>query len=237
MTKKRNPVNQKIKLLFFLTPLVMILTMVLVHFIFNVSLFSNNDSTNWATSVIEMGIGTSITIAILIYSNNQLKKSEEQQEKITGLVLSIQNIEQRHERREKKRLNIFSCRIMTNLETMLYSHHELRQKLTGYLEKSTEENKRNIVLSIRENLDVKEHFAVLQIKSDIEYIGELFEDPLLGQNIITQCNDYEKTLKNIDDVDWKKDTIMLKIATIDSQVEELTSILDRIKKEIMTKPE
>lgn len=234
---RTSPLNQKIKLLFLLTPLVMVLTMFLVHFIFNVSLFSNNDSTNWATSVIEMGIGTSITIAILIYSNNQLKKSEEQQEKITELVLSIQNIEQRHEKREKKRLSVFSCRIMTNLETMIHSHCELRQRLTEYLEKNTEENKQRAVLSIRKNLNVKEHFAVLQIKSDIEYIGELFEDPLLGQDIIIQCKDYEKTLESIADEDWKKDTIMLKIATVNIQVKELTLVLDRIKKEITTKPE
>src|SRR3989344_2934772 len=125
--KKKNSLNQKIKLLFILTPIVMILTMFITHLIFNVPLFSNNDSTNWTTSVVETGIGTSITIAILIYSNNQQRRSEEQQEKITELVLNIQNIEQRHDERERKRLTVFSHRIISNLETIRQNHHELRQ--------------------------------------------------------------------------------------------------------------
>ncbi|MBI2111674.1 MAG: hypothetical protein HYT44_04815, partial [Nitrosarchaeum sp.] len=67
--------------------------------------------------MIETGIGASITIAILIYSNNQQRRSEEQQEKIAELVLNIQNIEQRHDERERKRLTVFSHRIISNLET------------------------------------------------------------------------------------------------------------------------
>ncbi|MDP3780657.1 MAG: hypothetical protein Q8Q69_05660, partial [Nitrosopumilaceae archaeon] len=98
-----------------MTPVVMFLTIFVTHLIFNAPLFSDSDSTNWTTSVVETGIGASITIAILIYSNNQQRRSEEQQEKIAGLVLSIQNIEQRHYEREKKRLTVFSHRAISNL--------------------------------------------------------------------------------------------------------------------------
>ncbi|MCE9616843.1 MAG: hypothetical protein K8Q88_00565 [Nitrosarchaeum sp.] len=230
--KKKNPVNQKIKILFILTPIVMILTMFLTHLIFNVPLFSNNDSTNWTTSVVETGIGTSITIAILIYSNNQLKKSEEQQEKITELVLNIQNIEQRNYKREQKRLKVFSYRIITNLEVILNNHYELRQELENYINKGTEEIKQSIILSSRKNLEIMEYFTILHIKSDIAYIGELFEDPLLGQSIVNQCNDYKKILKNIkDDSDWKNDALLMKISVINSQVEGLVISIDKIKKE------
>ena len=162
--KKKNSLNQKIKLLFILTPIVMILTMFITHLIFNVPLFSNNDSTNWTTSVVETGIGTSITIAILIYSNNQLKKSEEQQEKITELVFNIQNIEQRNYEREQKRLKVFSYRIITNLEVILNNHYEIRQELEDYINNGTDENKQNIILSSGKKLEIIEYFTILHIK-------------------------------------------------------------------------
>lgn len=111
MQKGKNTINQKIKLLFFVTPVIMFVTILLVHLIIHAPLTLDDDSTNWITSVIETGIGTSITIAILIYSNNQQRRSEEQQEKIAELVLNIQNIEQRHDERERKRLTVFSHRI------------------------------------------------------------------------------------------------------------------------------
>ena len=234
--KKKNSINQKIKLMFILTPIVMILTMFITHLIFNVPLVSNNDSTNWTTSVVETGIGTSITIAILIYSNNQLKKSEEQQEKITELVLNIQNIEQRNYEREQKRLKVFSYRIITNLEVILNNHYEIKQELEDYINKGTDEIKQNIILSSGTKLEIIEYFTILHIKSDIVYIEELFEDPLLGQNIVNQCNDYKKILKNIkEDTDWEKDTILMKISVINSQVEVLTTSIDKIKKEINKK--
>ena len=214
----------------------MILTMFLTHLIFNVPLFSNNDSTNWTTSVVETGIGTSITIAILIYSNNQLKKSEEQQEKITELVLNIQNIEQRNYEREQKRLKVFSYRIITNLEVILNNHYELRQELEDYVNNSTDESKQNIIVSSRKNLEIIEYYTILHIKSDIAYVGELFEDPLLGQSIVNQCNDCKKTLKNIkEDSDWKNDALLIKISAISNQVEELTTSIVKIKKEINEK--
>src|SRR3972149_6584486 len=105
--KGKTAVNQEIRLLFYTTPVVVLLTIFLIHWIFNVSFFGDNDSTNWGTAIIEMGIGTSITIAILIYSTNQQRRSEEQQEKITELVSSIQNIEKQHYERERRRVNVF----------------------------------------------------------------------------------------------------------------------------------
>ncbi|MEK6971928.1 MAG: hypothetical protein AABW60_04195, partial [Thermoproteota archaeon] len=136
-------------------------------------MFSDNDSTNWTTSVVETAIGASITIAILIYSNNQQRRSEEQQEKIADLVSSIQNIEQRHYEREKKRLTVFSHRVISNFETIRQYHHALRNWLADYLNKDTEENKQNIILSSRKNWETIEHFSIPHIKNDIGYIGEL----------------------------------------------------------------
>ncbi|MBA0908270.1 MAG: hypothetical protein ITD33_04140 [Nitrosarchaeum sp.] len=89
MQKRKNSINKKIKLLFFATPIVMFLTIFFVHLIFNAPITISDDSTNWSTSIIETGLGLSVTIAILIYSNNQQRRSEEQQEKIAELVLNI----------------------------------------------------------------------------------------------------------------------------------------------------
>ncbi len=147
MQKGKNTINQKIKLLFFVTPVIMFVTILLVHLIIHAPLTLDDDSTNWITSVIETGIGTSITIAILIYSNNQQRRSEEQQEKIAELVLNIQNIEQRHDERERKRLTVFSHRIISNLETILQNHYDLREGLADHLKETTEENKQNIIIS------------------------------------------------------------------------------------------
>lgn len=173
MQKRKNSINQKIKLLFFVTPAFMFLTIFLTHLIFNVPLVIYGDSTNWITSVIETGIGASITIAILIYSNNQQRRSEEQQEKITELVLNIQNIEQQHDQREKKRLTVFSHRIISNLETIRQNHYELKQGLTDHLKNNAEESKQRIILSSRRNLDSIVYFIIPNIKSDIGYIGDL----------------------------------------------------------------
>ncbi|MBA0908271.1 MAG: hypothetical protein ITD33_04145 [Nitrosarchaeum sp.] len=41
------------------------------------------------------------------------------------------------------------------------------------------------------------YFIILNIQSDIGYIGELFEVPLLGKSITSQCIEYEMMLKNI----------------------------------------
>lgn len=235
--KKNSSINQKIKLLFFVTPVVMFLTIYFTHLVFNAPLFSDRDSTNWTTSVIETGIGASITIAILIYSNNQQRRSEEQQEKIADLVLSIQNIEQRHYEREKKRLTVFSHRIISNLETILQYHHALRNWLSDYLNRSAEENKQNIILSSRKNWEIIEYFSIPHIKSDIGYIGELFQDPLLAKNIINQCNSYGTVLKDVqEEFDWKNETILMKISAIDNQIEVLTTAIDRVKKEIIENP-
>src|SRR3989338_2145795 len=190
MQKGKNSINQKIKLLFFVTPIIMFLTILFVHLIIRAPITLYDDSTNWITSVIETGIGASITIAILIYSNNQQRRSEEQQEKIAELVLNIQNIEQRHDERERKRLTVFSHRIISNLETIRQNHHELRQGLTDYLNNNTEENKQSIILPSKKNLESIAYFIIPNIKSDIGYIGDLFEDPLLSKNIINQCNEY-----------------------------------------------
>jgi len=236
MQKRKNSINQKIKLLFFVTPVIMFLTVFLVHLIVHAPLILDGDSTNWITSVIETGIGTSITIAILIYSNNQQRRSEEQQEKIAELVLNIQNIEQRHDERERKRLTVFSHRIISNLETIRQNHHELRQGLTAYLNNNTEENKQSVILPSKKNLDSIVYFIIPNIKSDIGYIGDLFEDPLLSKSIITQCNEYGTLLKNIEgSFDWNKDAIMMKISLIDDQVKVLTTTIEKIKKEIAEK--
>lgn len=238
MIQKRNSsVNQKIKLLFFVTPVVMFLTIFVTHLIFNAPLFSDNDSTNWTTSVVETAIGASITIAILIYSNNQQRRSEEQQEKIADLVSSIQNIEQRHYEREKKRLTVFSHRVISNLETIRQYHQALRNWLADYLNKDTEENKQNIILSSRRNWETIEYFSIPHIKSDIGYIGELFQDPLLAKNIISQCNSYGTMLKDVQEkFEWKNDTILMKISAIDNQIKVLTTAIDKVKKEIAENP-
>ena len=236
MKRGKNSINQKIKLLFFVTPVVMFLTILLVHLIIRAPLTIDDDSTNWITSVIETGIGTSITIAILIYSNNQQRRSEEQQEKIAELVLNIQNIEQRHDERERKRLTVFSHRIISNLETIRENHHELRQSLTDYLNNNTEENKQSVILPSKKNLDSIIYFIIPNIKSDIGYIGDLFEDPLLSKSIISQCNDYGTLLKNIEESsDWNKDPLLMKISLIDNQIKVLTTTIDSIKKEISEK--
>ncbi len=236
MQKRKNSINQKIKLLFFVTPAFMFLTIFLTHLIFNAPLVIYGDSTNWITSVIETGIGASITIAILIYSNNQQRRSEEQQEKIAELVLNIQNIEQQHDQREKKRLTVFSHRIISNLEAIRQNHYELKQGLTDHLKNNTEESKQRIILSSRKNLDSIVYFIIPNIKSDIGYIGDLFEDPLLGKNIIYQCNEYGTMLKHIENnFDWNNNSLLKKISLIDSQIEVLTNTIDKIKKEIHEK--
>ena len=235
MQKEKNSINQKIKLLFFVTPVIMFLTVFAVHLLFNAPIVISDDSTNWLTSVIETGIGTSITIAILIYSNNQQRRSEEQQEKIAELVLNIQNIEQRHEERERKRLVVFSHRIISNLETIRQNHHDLRQGLTTYLNNNSEENKQNVILSAKKNLESIVYFLIPNIKSDIGYIGDLFEDPLLGKSIINQCNEYGIMLKNIESYNWNKDFLLIKVSSIDDQINVLTSMIDKIKKEINEK--
>lgn len=231
--KEKTTVNQKIRLLFYATPVVVLLTIFLIDWIFNVSFFSDNDSTNWGTSIIEMGIGTSITIAILIYSSNQQRRSEEQQEKITELVSNIQNIEKQQYERERKRLMVFSQRIISNLESTQQYHSALKNWLTDYLNNDTEENKQNIILPSRRNWETIEHFFIPHIKSDLGYIGELFQDPLLSKNIISQCNSYGTMLKDVqENFDWKKDTVLMKISAIDRQVDALTTAIDGIKKEI-----
>lgn len=236
MQKGKNTINQKIKLLFFVTPVIMFVTILLVHLIIHAPLTLDDDSTNWITSVIETGIGTSITIAILIYSNNQQRRSEEQQEKIAELVLNIQNIEQRHDERERKRLTVFSHRIISNLETILQNHYDLREGLTDHLKETTEENKQNIIISSKKNLESIMYFIIPNIKSDIGYIGDLFEDPLLSKTIITQCNEYGTLLKNIEErSDWNKDPLLMKISLIDNQIKILTNTIDKIKQEISEK--
>ena len=231
--KEKTTVNQEIKLLFYATPVVVLLTIFLIHWIFNVSFFSDNDSTNWGTSIIEMGIGTSITIAILIYSNNQQRRSEEQQEKITELVSNIQNIEKQHYERERKRLMVFSQRIISDLESTRQYHSSLKNLLADYINNDTEENKQNIILSSRRNWETIEHFFIPHIKSDLGYIGELFQEPLLSKNIINQCNRYGTMLKDIqENFDWKNDTILRKISAIDKQIDTLTTAIDGIKKEV-----
>jgi hypothetical protein len=232
--KEKIEVNQKIRLLFYATPVVVLLTIFLIYWIFNVSFFSDNDSTNWGTSIIEMGIGTSITIAILIYSNNQQRRSEEQQEKITELVSNIQNIEKQHYERERKRLMVFSQRIISNLESTRQYHFALKNWLTDYLNNDTEENKQNIILSSRRNWETIEHFFIPHIKNDLGYIGELFQDPLLSKNIINQCNSYGTMLKDVqENFDWKNDTVLMKISAIDKQIDILITTIDGIKKEVM----
>lgn len=232
--KEKTAVNQEIRLLFYATPVVVLLTIFLIHWIFNVSFFSDNDSTNWGTSIIEMGIGTSITIAILIYSNNQQRRSEEQQEKITELVSNIQNIEKQQYERERKRLMVFSQRIISNLESTRQYHSVLKNWLADYLNNDTEENKQNIILSSRRNWETIEHFFIPHIKSDLGYIGELFQDPLLSKNIINQCNSYGTMLKDVqENFDWKNDTVLMKISAIDRQIDTLTTAIDGIKKEVI----
>ena len=236
MQKRKNSLNQKIKLLFFVTPIIMFLTVFFVHFIFNTPIILSDDSTNWVSSVIETGLGTSITIAILIYSNNQQRRSEEQQEKIAELVLNIQNIEQRHDERENKRLTVFSHRIISNLETIRQNHYELKQDLTDYLNNAIEENKQKIILSSRKNFESAVYFIILNIKSDIGYIGELFEDPLLGKNVINQCNEYAMVLKDIQETfDWSNESLLMKILLIDNQIKILSDTIDIVKKEIIEK--
>ena len=231
--KEKTTVNQEIKSLFYATPVVVLLTIFLIHWIFNVSFFSDNDSTNWGTSIIEMGIGTSITIAILIYSNNQQRRSEEQQEKITEFVSNIQNIEKQHYERERKRLMVFSQRIISDLESTRQYHSSLKNLLADYINNDTEENKQNIILSSRRNWETIEHFFIPHIKSDLGYIGELFQEPLLSKNIINQCNRYGTMLKDIqENFDWKNDTILRKISAIDKQIDTLTTAIDGIKKEV-----
>ena len=235
MQKEKNSINQKIKLLFFVTPVIMFFTVFAVHLLFNAPIIISDDSTNWLTSVIETGIGTSITIAILIYSNNQQRRSEEQQEKIAELVFNIQNIEQRHEEREIKRLMVFSHRVISNLETIRQNHHDLRQGLNTYLNDNSEENKQNVILSTKKNLESIVYFLIPNIKSDIGYIGDLFEDPLLGKSIINQSNEYGIMLKNIESSNWNKDSLLIKVSSIDDQISVLTSMIDKIKKEISEK--
>ena len=80
------------------------------------------------------------------------------------------------------------------------------------------------------------YFIIPNIKSDIGYIGDLFEDPLLGKNIINQCNEYGTMLKDIqENFDWSNDSLLMKISLIDSQIEIFSTTIDKIKKEITEK--
>lgn len=80
------------------------------------------------------------------------------------------------------------------------------------------------------------YFIIPNIKSDIGYIGDLFEDPLLSKTIITQCNEYGTLLKNIEErSDWNKDPLLMKISLIDNQIKILTNTIDKIKQEISEK--
>jgi len=52
-----------------------------------------NDLSNWATLVVEIGIGSAITSSILIYTNHQKRKSDQQQDKISQLTSSLKRFE------------------------------------------------------------------------------------------------------------------------------------------------
>lgn len=122
------------------------------------------------------------------------------------------------------------------METILQNHYDLREGLADHLKETTEENKQNIIISSKKNLESIMYFIIPNIKSDIGYIGDLFEDPLLSKTIITQCNEYGTLLKNIEEIsDWNKDPLLMKISLIDNQIKILTNTIDKIKQEISEK--
>ena len=70
-------VGDRIILIFTITPLCIILFL-LIAALFQISPFDQNgDIANWATLVIEIGIGTAIGFSIFVYSNNKQRESDE----------------------------------------------------------------------------------------------------------------------------------------------------------------
>lgn len=66
-------------------------TILLVTLWANVPIKDNWDVSNWATLVVEIGIGGAIATSILLYSNSQQRKFKKQQEQITTLLKETKN--------------------------------------------------------------------------------------------------------------------------------------------------
>lgn len=210
-----------------------IVTLAIIRLQYQTDIVDSGDIRNWVSLVIEIGIGLIITLIILVYSDSQQKRSEIQQDKIAELILKVEKIQSEQHHREIKRKQSFGADALSYLKAIKSYHEILRLWLVDYLNKDTEESKDNIILSAKRNGETIEHFFVPHIIRDMKEIDELLDDPKLASQIIAQSQSFAIMFKDVQDKSrWQKDEILTEIVKIDSQIEMLSSDIERLEREI-----
>lgn len=118
----QNYTGFKIRMLLYLMPLVILIALVITANVLSIDITYDSDLANWATLVVEIGIGIAISLAILIHSNNQQKKFTEQQDKISNLVNEVKKLteEQKRFREGRHRWALVFLRLeLSNLHSLL----------------------------------------------------------------------------------------------------------------------
>ncbi|AJW71053.1 hypothetical protein [Nitrosopumilus adriaticus] len=91
--RERDPITAKISWVFIGIAVGIGVSLTVLSFSLQIPVKDGWDVANWATLVVEIGIGLAIASAILIYEGGKREKSQEQQDRITEILEEVKKIE------------------------------------------------------------------------------------------------------------------------------------------------
>jgi hypothetical protein len=109
--RERDPITAKISWVFVGISVGIGVALAVLSFSLQIPVKDGWDVANWATLVVEIGIGLAIASAILIYEGGKREKTQEQQDRITEILEEVRKIEdyqqkylqkEEHEKIQKK---------------------------------------------------------------------------------------------------------------------------------------
>ncbi len=102
MKREKDPITARISQVFIGISVGIGVTLIVISLGLQIPIKDGWDVANWATLVVEIGIGIAIASAILLYEGGKREKSQEQQNKIAELIEQTKKITSELERKTKK---------------------------------------------------------------------------------------------------------------------------------------
>lgn len=116
-----------IPLIFIYTAIGIMLTIVFIHYVAGVDYRDNNDIFNWVSLVVEIGIGSGITIAVWRYSKFQQRKTNKLISNINKITIKLDKIINEQDKLQKSRKQFLHESMFGNLISILISAYNISQ--------------------------------------------------------------------------------------------------------------
>jgi len=207
-----------IPLIFIYTAIGIMFTVVFIHYVAGVDYRDNSDIFNWVSLVVEIGIGSGITIAVWRYSKFQQRKTNKLISNINKITIKLDKIINEQDKLQKSRKQFLHESLYGNLIGILVSAYNISQghtKRTLVLPDGRKVGELNEYQMLDQDVDILNEkisqFGDLmtpELYASVSTVRNLLKEKRMGEqhmnNIIQQS---KRSINAIDESLFSKDNI------------------------------